>query len=38
MAFRRRLRVRASRRNFRRGNRVQVKNLMAKPMRGGIRL
>lgn len=29
---------RGSNRNFRRGNRVQLRNLKARPMRGGIRL
>lgn len=38
MAMRRKLRGRANRRSFRKGSRVQVRNLKARPMRGGIRL
>lgn len=38
MAYRRKLQHRANRRNFSKGNRVQVRNLKARPMRGGIRL
>ena len=38
MAFRRSMKRRASRKNFRRGSRVKRKNLRARPMRGGWRL
>ena len=36
--YRKRMSRRASKRNFKRGNRVKRKNYYAGPMRGGIRL
>ncbi len=38
MAYRKRMRRGANRKNFKRGTRVKGKNLRARPMRGGWRL